>query len=131
MKQAIKKILILIIFFAIISFSFYPLDPACADIKGPLERLKSFGDKAGFNTESQNPQDTFITLLGQVITVLLSLLGIIFLVLIIYSGFTWMTAGGDEAKVTKAKTTIQRAVIGLIIIAGSYAIWKLLITPIL
>ena len=52
----------------------------------------------------------------------LSLLGIIFLVLIIYAGFNWMTAQGDEKKVDTAKDTLTRAVIGLIIITAAYSI---------
>ncbi|MBU0636943.1 hypothetical protein KKH16_01905 [Patescibacteria group bacterium] len=52
----------------------------------------------------------------------MSFLGVVFLILIIYAGFTWMTAGGDEEKINKAKDTIQRAIIGLIIILCSYAI---------
>ena len=96
-----------------------------------LKRLESFAGKSGFNTNEKDPQKTFRNMLGTVIGTLLSLLGIIFLVLIIYSGFTWMTAGGDEAKVTKAKDTIKRAIIGLIIVASSFAIWQLVIVPIL
>lgn len=56
------------------------------------------------------------------ISAFLGLLGIIFLVLIIYAGYNWMTAQGDEEKVTKAKDTLTRAVIGLIIITMAYAI---------
>jgi hypothetical protein len=33
-----------------------------------------------------------------------------------------MTAGGDEQKVTKAKDSIRRAIIGLIIIVAAYGI---------
>lgn len=60
--------------------------------------------------------------LGLLINVLLGLLGIIFLVLVIYAGFLWMTAGGDEKKVGKAKNIIITAVIGLIILLSAYAI---------
>lgn len=52
----------------------------------------------------------------------LGLLGIIFLILIITAGYNWMTAGGDEEKIKKAKDMIQRAIIGLIIIIAAYAI---------
>lgn len=65
---------------------------------------------------------TVPALLNTVIKAFLSLLGVIFIILIIYGGFIWMTAGGDEAKVTKAKGIIQRAVIGLFIIVISYAL---------
>ena len=35
-----------------------------------------------------------------------------------------MTARGEEEKVEKAKDTITRAIIGLIIVVGAYAIWS-------
>lgn len=60
--------------------------------------------------------------LGMLINVLLGLLGIIFLVLVIYAGFLWMTAGGDEKAVGKAKNIIITAVIGLVILLSAYAI---------
>lgn len=63
-----------------------------------------------------------IATIGLVINVVLGLLGIIFLLLMIYAGFLWMTAGGDEKRVEQAKHTIIRAVIGIVIILMSYAI---------
>ena len=61
-------------------------------------------------------------MIGAIIQAFLGLLGVIFLVLIIYAGYNWMTAQGEEEKVTKAKDTLQRAVIGLIIIIAASAI---------
>jgi hypothetical protein len=52
----------------------------------------------------------------------LSVLGLIAVVLIIYAGFLWMTAGGNEEQVSKAKKLITNAVIGLIIIMAAYSI---------
>lgn len=57
-----------------------------------------------------------------VIKAFLSLLGIIFVSYTIYAGYKWMTASGDEEKVRAAKDTLQRAIIGLIIIIAAYAI---------
>lgn len=60
--------------------------------------------------------------IGQVIGYILSFVGVIFLVLIIYAGFTWMLARGNEAEVKKAKDLMYDAIIGLIIIMSAYAI---------
>jgi mannose/fructose/N-acetylgalactosamine-specific phosphotransferase system component IIC len=60
--------------------------------------------------------------LGMLISVLLGVLGIIFLVLVIWAGFLWMTAGGDDKKVGKAKGILVTAVIGLVILLSAYAI---------
>jgi len=61
-------------------------------------------------------------LIGKFIKLLLTLVGSIFLVLVIYGGFLWMTAGGNEEQVTKAKNMIKSATIGLAIILSAYAI---------
>ncbi len=62
------------------------------------------------------------TILGTIIKTVLSLLGIVFLVLMIFSGYQWMTAGGNEDQVTQAKSRIKNAVIGVIIVVMAYAI---------
>ncbi len=59
---------------------------------------------------------------GIILTAFFSLLGIIAIALIIYSGFTWMTARGNEAQVTKAKDNLFTVIIGLIFIIGGYAL---------
>jgi amino acid transporter len=52
----------------------------------------------------------------------LALLGVIFIILIIIAGYDWMTARGEEEKVNKSKKTIERAIIGLLIIIAAYTI---------
>lgn len=61
-------------------------------------------------------------IIAQVISYALSFLGVLFLSLLIYAGFLWMTAAGDQEKITKAKDILQSSVIGLIIIISSYTI---------
>ena len=84
----------------------------------PVAQAMKTGQTAGFNVG----QKGFGYIIDLVIKGFLGLLGLIFIILVIIAGYNWMTAGGDEAKVTKAKSTIQRATIGLIIIIASYAI---------
>lgn len=60
--------------------------------------------------------------IGMVIKGLLSLVGTIFLILTIYAGILWMTAQGNDEKVTKAKNILQSAIIGLVITMAAYAI---------
>ena len=66
--------------------------------------------------------NTLPELIGNIIKVLLSVLGIIFVVLIVYAGFLYLTAGGEDEKVKKAKKLLTQSVIGLIIIVAAYAI---------
>ena len=59
------------------------------------------------------------------LSVILSFLGVVFLVLTIYAGYIWMTAQGAQADVDKAKKILAAAVIGFAIIASAYAITRL------
>jgi len=59
---------------------------------------------------------------ARIISYALSFVGILFLILMIWAGFLWMTAGGNEERETEAKKIIAAAVIGLIIVAAAYAI---------
>jgi len=61
-------------------------------------------------------------IVGRLISALLGLFGALFLVLIIYGGVQYMLAGGDEKKVMAARQTIINAIIGMVIVALSYAI---------
>jgi cytochrome bd-type quinol oxidase subunit 2 len=69
-----------------------------------------------------NPNANLGSLIAVLIQSFFGLLGIIFIILILLAGYQWMTARGDEDKVRKAQATIQRAIIGLIIIIAAYAI---------
>jgi hypothetical protein len=62
------------------------------------------------------------TIIGRVIYVVLSTVGVIFLALLLFSGYQYMTAGGDAEKIKKAVTRIRNAVIGMLIIAFSFVI---------
>lgn len=57
-----------------------------------------------------------------IINVIFGFLAVAAVLIIIYGGFLWMTAGGDSQKVERAKRVLVNAVIGLIIIFSSYAI---------
>lgn len=59
---------------------------------------------------------------GRMVKVVLSLLGVLFTVLTVYAGFTWMTSAGNEESVTKARKILSASVIGIIIILMSYSI---------
>jgi hypothetical protein len=61
-------------------------------------------------------------LIGNIIQVVLSVLGIVFLILIIFAGFKWLTAQGDPEVTKKATKMLTQAVIGLILIIGAFAL---------
>ena len=59
---------------------------------------------------------------SNIINIVLGFLGILSLILIMFGGFKWMTAGGDDTKIDEAKKVITSGIIGLAIIIVSYAI---------
>ncbi len=70
------------------------------------------------------------TVAGSIIGTALSMISVIFFILMVYGGFLWMTAHGDEGMVTKAKDTITAAIIGIIIVLASYAITNYVTTSV-
>jgi len=80
--------------------------------------LSQTGGKAGFN-QSKNDPNAFIS---PVITAVLSLVGVIFLGLMIFGGIKWMTAKGNDKQIDQAQVIIANATIGLVVVAAAYAI---------
>lgn len=78
-------------------------------------------DKAADSSKTGLSSD-FAGTVATVIKTVLALVGTVFLVLTIYAGIMWMTAQGEEDRITKAKDMIKAAVIGLVIIMSAYAI---------
>ncbi|MBU1039082.1 pilin [Patescibacteria group bacterium] len=65
----------------------------------------------------------------RILRYLLSGLGALTLLMGIYGGATWMLAAGNEEKITKAKKTLGYAVLGLIIVLGSYTVISFAYAP--
>ena len=51
--------------------------------------------------------------------------GILLLVYLVYGGVEWLTSGGDKAKLESARAKLTNALIGVAIIAASFASGKL------
>jgi hypothetical protein len=69
-----------------------------------------------------------LPIISALISLVLSFLGIVLVVMIIWAGIMWMTAGGEKTNVQKAKDMIKNGVIGLLIVLASYAITSFVIS---
>jgi cytochrome bd-type quinol oxidase subunit 2 len=107
-------ILIVIIIFLGSSIGIYAAD----NLQSFGTNLGKVGKIAGFNIEQTSPDSLIVT----IINIALSFLGVIFLVLMIYGGYLWMTARGNEQQAQKARDLIIAAVIGVVIVVAAYAI---------
>lgn len=72
---------------------------------------------AGADTYSK-PQE----LIGIGINAALAMVGLIFLVLMIYAGYLWLTSHGEEEPIKKAQKIIVSSIIGFILVVSAYAI---------
>jgi hypothetical protein len=81
--------------------------------------LNATGDKAGYSNTLKGLSPTVLS--SEIIAIVLSVLGLIFIGLIIYGGLSWMTAEGNEQKLEKAKQIILTSIIGLIVVLAAYA----------
>ena len=66
-----------------------------------------------------------------IIQFLLGFLAIIAIIIVLYGGWQWMTAAGNEEKITSARATLTAGLIGLVIILAAYAITSFVITQLL
>ncbi len=115
---SIKFIIPLIL---ICAFCFNPLAVLAQDASGAPSLsagVKKFG-AAAFGTEE--PANLYV-IIANIINILLGLLGIVFVILMIFGGYVWMTAMGAEDKIKKAKGIITQAVIGIVIVVMAYGI---------
>ncbi len=82
-------------------------------------------EAAGCNTTTK--ADTFI---GNLLNVVLGLVGLVAIGAIIYGGFTYTTSAGDTGKVQKGKSILIYGVIGLIVALLAFAIVRFVGTSI-
>ena len=65
---------------------------------------------------------------ANIIQILLGLLGVIAVVIILIGGFKWMTAVGNEDKVSEAKKLLGAGIIGLLIVLAAWALAMFIIS---
>jgi len=116
----LKTFLKIILPFFLIAVFIFPQLAAANSALDKLENVGAEGENAPYMAITDS--NSLAGIVGIGIQAFLGLLGVIFLILMLYAGYNWMMARGDEEKVTKAKDTITRAIIGLLITIGAYAI---------
>lgn len=72
--------------------------------------------------QAQYGETDIVSLVGSIISIVLSFIGLVFLAIMFYAGLRWMTARGNEEFATKAKDAMFNATVGLILVVASYGI---------
>lgn len=118
MKKKLKALLFLLPLTIILILPYFVFAQSGTS-SSPIEKLKVVG---GGSYQAAD-EYTLAGIIGQIAAAFLSLLAVIFIFLIIIAGYNWLTSGGNEQKIEKAKSTMTRSIIGLLIILGAWAIW--------
>ncbi len=95
-------------------------------LQDALTTAQATNDKARL-AEAEDPA----FLVGNIIKYALGFVGTIFLVLIIYGGFLWMTAAGNDQQIDKARKILTSSTVGLLIVILAYGLSLFIINVIL
>ncbi len=116
-----KKIFIVLIVVSVLSWTLLPSVAWAQNleesIRGNLQPVQKI-----YDPQQDIQPGTLQEIIAKIIRQVLAFLATIFIILMLYAGFTWMTAAGDEGKIDKAKSIISAAIIGLAIVLVAYAI---------
>ncbi len=82
----------------------------------PVTEFTIFPVDTGLGTADL--KDTVVNIIQWV----LGILALVAVALVIYGGFTWMTAAGNEERIEKGKKIISAAIVGLIVVILAWAI---------
>lgn len=88
-------------------------------------------DKDVVGTANYEPDDGeagFGALIEQILTIVVTIAAIIILIMFLWGGLEWITAGGDKAKIEKARNRIMQSIIGMIVLASVVALFMTLQT---
>ncbi|MBI2637141.1 MAG: hypothetical protein HYW81_03030 [Parcubacteria group bacterium] len=97
-----------------------PLAHAAA-VDSALGKLNTIGGITGFG-ETRGGDVGLYEKIAAVINILLGFAGVVAVIFIIYAGFRWITASGNEEQVKEARGNIRNAVIGLVVIFLAFVI---------
>lgn len=123
LKNRVAKTIVSLMVLSMFVFPSFVLVPAVS--AGNLTAEDLWGDaniQANVQSETglgnRDPRE----IAASVIRVILGFLGIIAVVIILYAGFLWMTAAGNDDRISTAKSMMSAGVIGLVIILAAFGV---------
>lgn len=123
-----KTILSLVMLVTLATQAFLPTSALASVFDEARSGTKKAVESSGMNVEENV---SFPQIFGGIFNAILGIMGVILLVLLIYAGGLWMTAGGNQDQVAKAKGMITNAVVGLIIVMMAYVISTFVLSEII
>ena len=90
-------------------------------LTGPILAQSYFGLQQSA-TQAQYGETNIYSTITTIISVGLSVIGIVFLAIMFYAGLRWMTARGNDELAGKAKDAMVNAILGLILVTLAYGL---------
>ena len=118
MRNIITYLLIALIITSGLTMNAITVGAQDTGLHATQQNLTNAATEVGYNTQNSDIQ----LMIGSIVAMILSFLGVIFFLLTIYGGFLWMTARGNTEQVDKAKKIMVNSVVGLVIVLFAYAI---------
>lgn len=85
------------------------------DAPAPLQPLVAQGGAGGLSV-----------FLSNIVSLIYTVAAVVFLFMIIFSAFQWIISGGDKEAVSKARSRLTYAVIGVVLLALAFVFMNLL-----
>jgi hypothetical protein len=97
------------------------------DEKAACEKINEYNLEEGVKQSQGKDTPSELTegsgaLVPRIINIMLFIVGILCVVMIIYSGIRYATSAGDTTRVTSSKNTLVYSIVGLIVAILAYAI---------
>lgn len=80
--------------------------------------------------EDRSATDKLNGLITSIVNIFSVIVGIVAVIMVIFSGFKYITSGGDSGKISSAKTTLIYAIVGLIIVALAQVIVRFVLSKV-
>jgi hypothetical protein len=119
MKTFLKTLLLSLVF--ILTFATL----ASAQATDKVQQIKDQAEKLNQlkSTDAEN-------IIGQGVNILMMFMGAIMFGLVVYGGGLWMTAGGNNEQISKAKNIMIWAALGVMVMLASYIVINFVFTQI-
>lgn len=112
---------------AVFAFGAFSSAGAAGILRGSLDDTAKSAQLAA----GQGAPISAAALVGKIVGIALVFLGVIFLILALYAGITWMVSGGKKESIKKAKDILIAASIGLAVCLMAYQVTSYIITNII
>ncbi len=112
-------------------FSLTPISVSALKDTGSIsDQTRAFAGKGGANIIGKGPAEDPRFVIAKFISYALGFLGILFMVAVIYAGFTIMTSGGAQDKMDTGYKTLRRSALGVLIVLSAYSLTTFIVNKI-